>query len=105
MSLRTLAPRLKAIDTRTLPTLQPKAGTTPRERGRAWMRKRDEVALAHGYRCAGCGCVWVPNRDQVDHRVPLEQGGSNDDANLQLLCTTCHEAKTTGEAGKRRRAW
>lgn len=67
------------------------------------MATRERVALAQGYRCAHCGRVWVPSRDQVDHRVGLEQGGSNDDSNLQLLCVECHEAKTASEAKERAR--
>ncbi|WP_112177110.1 HNH endonuclease [Paraburkholderia unamae] len=65
------------------------------------MKKRQRVALAHQYRCARCGCVWVSSRDQIDHIVPLEQGGSNDDSNLQPLCDTCHTAKTSTEASAR----
>ena len=47
---------------------------------------------------------------EVDHRTPLEQGGSNEDSNLQLLCAWvdehgvkrgCHAEKTREEAQKR----
>lgn len=62
------------------------------------MDTRKRVALAHDYRCAACGCVWVPHRDQIDHKVALEQGGSNEDSNLQPLCKPCHDAKTAAEA-------
>jgi hypothetical protein len=41
---------------------------------------------------------------EVDHRTPLCQGGSNDDANLWLLCIPCHKAKTTAERRRRARA-
>lgn len=40
----------------------------------------------------------------VDHRIPLEQGGSNEDDNLQLLCSGpdgCHARKTKSEAKQR----
>ncbi|MEI5998246.1 HNH endonuclease [Paraburkholderia bengalensis] len=67
------------------------------------MKTRQRVALAHGHRCAGCGRVWVANRDQIDHVVSLEQGGGNDDANLQPLCDDCHKAKTAAEAAARAR--
>ncbi|WP_394365183.1 HNH endonuclease signature motif containing protein [Paraburkholderia kirstenboschensis] len=50
------------------------------------------------FKCQGCGCVWLPWRDQVDHHVPIEQGGSNDDSNLNLLCDDCHKVKTASEA-------
>lgn len=47
---------------------------------------------------------------EADHVVPLEQGGSNDMDNLQLLCAWfdvngvkqgCHSAKTKNEATER----
>jgi len=101
VSLATLKPRLATAKAHSTPMLEAKAGTTPRIRGRAWMETRKRVALAHGYRCAGCGCVWVPSRDQIDHRVGLEQGGSNDDCNLQPLCLPCHDKKTAREASGR----
>lgn len=37
----------------------------------------------------------------IDHVVELADGGTNDLTNLQLLCHTCHLAKTV--AGKRAR--
>lgn len=101
--LATLKPRLAASNLARVKTLDAKAGATERVRGRAWMETRRRVALAHGYRCAGCGCVWVPSRDQIDHAVPLEQGGTNEDSNLQPLCSACHDAKTASEARARSR--
>lgn len=101
--LQTLKPRLATSSLSRVKVLDTKAGATERIRGGAWMKTRQRVALAHGYRCASCGCVWVSSRDQIDHAIPLEQGGSNDDSNLQPLCNTCHEAKTAAEAGRRAR--
>ena len=101
MGLATLKPRLATAKTHSTPVLEAKASTTPRIRGRAWMETRKRVALAHNYRCAGCGCVWVSSRDQVDHKVGLEQGGSNEDWNLQPLCVPCHDKKTAREASGR----
>ena len=34
----------------------------------------------------------------VDHRVPKAQGGTDDDANLEVICKPCHDEKTAGEA-------
>ena len=104
MALTTIKPRLKAIDTRKVPTLETKAGSTQMERGRAWMVKRHRVALAHDYRCAMCGAVWLSSRDHIDHKIPREQGGSNDESNLQPLCDKpCHADKTAREARARSR--
>jgi 5-methylcytosine-specific restriction protein A len=96
--LATLKPRLKAASTHRVQMLEAKAGTTPRIRGSKWMTTRERVALAHGYRCVDCGCVWVASRDQMDHDTPLEQGGSNEDSNLRPRCITCAQAKTRREA-------
>lgn len=102
MGLRTLPARLATVDTRKVKTLETKAGATPMERGRSWQEKRYRVAKAHGYRCAKCGKVWVPSRDHIDHKIPREQGGSNDESNLQPLCDApCHAEKTAAEAKAR----
>jgi 5-methylcytosine-specific restriction endonuclease McrA len=105
MKLQTLKPRLQTAPNSRIKTLDAKAGATERVRGRAWMTQRQRVALAHNYQCAGCGRVWLSYRDQIDHIVPLEQGGSNDDSNLQPLCSECHETKTTREAQQRARGY
>ena len=47
-------------------------------------------------------CPWgerpVP-RDAADleHKMPLSQGGTNDKGNLQMLCKCCHGIKTAAE--------
>ena len=60
------------------------------------------------FTCAGCGAIRMDH--EVDHRTPLEQGGSNEDSNLQLLCAWvdehgvkrgCHAEKTREEAQER----
>lgn len=38
---------------------------------------------------------------EVDHRVALHLGGTNDHSNLWLLCRACHQAKTSGEQSYR----
>ena len=102
MKLQRLAPRLGSMDTRRIKTLEAKAGTTPRIRGDAWMAIRRRVLVRDGYACQSCGIVRMDN--EIDHRVPLEQGGSNDDDNLQPLCggpDGCHARKTRAEAKAR----
>lgn len=101
--LSTLKPRLPAANTNRFATLEAKAGTTPRIRGSKWVKTRKRIAVEQQFRCQDCGCVWLPWRDQVDHDVPLEQGGSNDDGNLNLLCVDCHNTKTAQEAAARAR--
>ncbi|MDK8305659.1 HNH endonuclease signature motif containing protein [Corynebacterium imitans] len=38
----------------------------------------------------------VTPAQEVDHIVPLEDGGTHDEANLQALCKPCHSSKTAG---------
>ena len=40
---------------------------------------------------------------ELDHIVPLIDGGGHDLANLQTLCTPCHKVKTASEAARRGR--
>jgi len=44
--------------------------------------------------------VWIPFRDQIDHKVPRAEGGSNDDSNLQPLCDKCHKEKTAADIAR-----
>ena len=99
MALQTLKPRLQADQRNRVPVLLTKVGTTERVRGNAWMATRSRILLRDGYTCACCGLVRPDH--QVDHRTPLEQGGSNRDENLQTLCIDCHAGKTRQEASQR----
>lgn len=50
--------------------------------------------------CAKCG---APPPSEVDHIVPLQFGGEDNEANLQPLCVRCHKRKTARQksvAGK-----
>jgi 5-methylcytosine-specific restriction endonuclease McrA len=54
----------------------------------------DDVAALRakqGGRCAACKTS--EGRLEVDHIVPVARGGSNDQANLQLLCSWCNKSK------------
>lgn len=47
-----------------------------------------------GHRCQSCGkSVNDGVKLHVDHRVPLEWGGTNLDENLWVLCSICNQAK------------
>lgn len=42
---------------------------------------------------------------EVDHKIPLEQGGAPyDPSNLQSICKRCHGAKTGKENSERMKA-
>ena len=104
MKLGKLPSRIKSLASSRVPVLETKAGATPRIRGDTWMATRRRILQRDGYACQCCGVVRADN--EIDHRVPLEQGGSNDDDNLQTLCggpDGCHARKTKAEAANRRR--
>lgn len=94
MAIATLKPRLSAASLGRVTVLTTKAGTTERERGRSWQRKRETILLQTDCMCALCK---VAQATEVDHIIPLEQGGSNDEINLQSLCAPCHAEKTRQE--------
>ena len=49
----------------------------------------------HDGTCACCKCE--SDEMQIDHIVPLGNGGSNERDNLQMLCVECHKEKTIKE--------
>jgi 5-methylcytosine-specific restriction protein A len=101
MTLPTLKPRVQMLrnQVRTLTT----ENVNPRPRGRAWMKTRQRIQVQHASRCVDCGRLWIPERDHIDHDVPREHGGSDEDINLRPRCIDCHEAKSRREAAQRGR--
>ena len=99
MKLNRLPPRLPIVSTARLPILEAKAGTTPRIRGHEGVRMRRETLLAGGFACVDCGRI--SERNEVDHQIPLEQGGSNEASNRVIRCRDCHARKTKAEATHR----
>ena len=95
MKLQRLAPRLGSMDTRRIKTLETTAGATPRISGRAWMKERQTALLAGLYSCVDCGLVSQSN--EIDHHIPLAQGGANHQSNYRVRCIECHKAKTAKE--------
>lgn len=96
-----------------------------------WKRRAfDHLAMRDGLRCAVCGTAekiiwrqagtwsgelwgtdpWESHRYtkvnptsnlEVEHTVPLSEGGTNDYSNLRLMCCGCHKAKTSSERSAR----
>ena len=79
-----------------------------RDRGRCAACGLDTLALKKSLKGRGMARAlrergFVPRRSlwEVDHIVPLVDGGSHDMTNLQSLCTPCHKRKTAAEASAR----
>jgi 5-methylcytosine-specific restriction endonuclease McrA len=47
-------------------------------------------------------CIaYTTSHFELEHVLPLSEGGSNDDENLRLICHTCHRSKTSSERSLR----
>lgn len=55
--------------------------------------RREKFRILKNGICNECGCD-VGNSFDVDHIIPLETGGKDDESNFQLLCKPCHKLKT-----------
>ena len=58
--------------------------------------KKKYVASAQQWRCNGC-TEMLDHTFEIDHRLRLEYGGTNDTDNLIALCRNCHGKKTAAE--------
>lgn len=102
MPLQTLKPRIAELRASRVGVAAPiSPGATPRQRGRAWMTRRDSWLSKHPLccHCEQAGRVSLAN--EVDHIIPLWDGGADDETNFQSLCGPCHKTKTAGEAARR----
>lgn len=59
---------------------------------------RHEVFSRDNYRCLECGATNMDRILEVDHIIPVSQGGTDEMKNLQTLCIICNRAKAN-------RAW
>lgn len=72
--------------------------------GTAWDKVRALALQRDRHLCIPCLAGGRPTpATQVDHIMPKAKGGTDDLANLQSICTPCHEAKTLTDEGKRQR--
>jgi hypothetical protein len=60
------------------------------------------VAARQGWRCSNCEEL-LPSAFQVDHTVPLCDGGEDTILNATAMCPNCHAAKTQREHIDRKR--
>lgn len=58
--------------------------------------KKKYVAFNQDWSCGSCGTK-LNHTFEVDHKIRLEHGGSNDPSNLVALCRECHGKKTASE--------
>lgn len=71
--------------------------------GAAWEQTRKRILSRDKGLCQVCMAdSKLRPAKQVDHKVPKFEGGTDDDDNLQSICTDCHTAKTAEEAKRGR---
>ena len=104
--LRALKPTIRTIQlTKVRPqaqlgTWEKNSLAGKRLTGRALQARNARIKERDGWTCRGCGRI--TDELDVDHIVPLSQGGGDHDANLQCLCRGpdgCHERKSRLERG------
>ncbi len=75
--------------------------TTQRGYGHAWRKKRNRILWRDKHLCQLCLANYRHTQaTDVDHITPKARGGSDDDSNLQSLCTACHKDKTARESNE-----
>lgn len=65
--------------------------------GRALQKRNRRIKLRDQFTCRDCGYIFTEDKLQVDHIVPVAEGGSDEDENCQTLCLDCHDLKTLSE--------
>lgn len=89
-----------------LPTWSKRADAPKRITGRKLQRMRQALFQRQPL-CEICEQAGLARlATQRDHRIPLAEGGQDDESNEQALCDECHEAKSLQERlrGQRRSA-
>lgn len=70
------------------------------------MSQRSRILRRNGFTCQLCGATagdphpTEPGRKvklQIDHIIPLSEGGSNENGNLRVICSACNEGRSNLE--------
>jgi hypothetical protein len=69
-------------------------GTREKRNVTGLMKKK--VAAGQAWKCGACAAT-LDETYEVDHKLALYKGGSNDESNLVALCPHCHRKKTVEE--------
>lgn len=68
------------------------------KRGSMSPRRIAEIFARDDGRCQECKRKLRPGDDyEVDHIIALSKGGTDENSNLQILCSGCHAIKTPGD--------
>lgn len=89
-------------------TPTPWQGSTRRSKiglsGWAESARRKRVLEGLQYVCHVCGGIGAPDQMEVDHVIPLSEGGADDERNLAPIHKSpCHVEKTAAESARARK--
>lgn len=59
--------------------------------------EKQSICSACNYKCSNCNTDLVEREFDIDHKIPIANGGKNSVENLQALCKNCHKRKTAYE--------
>ena len=97
-----LKPRITTTAKSSIQVLRSRPDTVERKRGSAGVKDRSRIKERDCGLCVLCREQGkVSAGTVVDHRIPLWNGGSDEDDNKQTLCIPCHDQKTAQEAKQR----
>jgi len=76
--------------------------------GRPWRRKRERVFNRDKFLCQIClqqgrvTAIELSGKDAgvCDHRIPIAEGGTDHEENLQTICQPCDREKTAQESAR-----
>lgn len=77
-----------------------KRGQKVKLSGSAQQARRIRILDRYLNCCHKCGKVFDPTDLEVDHVVPLSEGGADTDENCAPCCRPCHRSKTAQEAAR-----
>lgn len=66
--------------------------------GRRLQVRNDRIRARDGFICQNVQCGQATVRGNIDHKLAMAHGGSDEDENLQLLCKRCNMAKASAES-------
>jgi len=94
-AMKTLKPQIKTIST----SLVKAGGKTERIRGNSLYSIMRKFERANPRLCATCSRLGLVGfGDELEHIVPLWQGGAESNSNREWICKAHHKIKTASEA-------
>ena len=98
--IQNLIQMIKGILNVSIPDSEPqeqRSSKTKHQKRRVTGLQKKYVASKQKWKCNSCQKL-LDYSYEVDHIVPLYQGGNNTTSNLQALCPNCHGKKTIKDA-------